>query len=90
MVALQFDNFDVPTATTVRNLFTDSTFCDVTLSCDSKGTINASNVFKNIFADSTLFPQMVFLRGVQFEDLAALVKFIYLGEVTVPAEHMDS
>ena len=33
---------------------------------------------------------MVFLRGVKFEDLAALVKFIYLGEVTVEAEHVDS
>ena len=98
MVVLQFDNFGLHTATTVRNLFTDSTFCDVTLACDSQGRIDAhkfllssaSTIFKNIFSESTLTPQMVFLRGVKFEDLAALVKFIYLGEVTVEAENVDS
>ena len=51
---------------------------------------SASNVFKNIFSDSALSPQMVFIRGVHFEDLAALVNFIYFGEVTVAAEHIDS
>jgi hypothetical protein len=97
MVDVQFDKFVVHTAVTVRNLLTDSSFCDVILTCDSQGSINAhkfllssaSNVFMNIFSDSTFSPQMVFLRGVQFEDLAALVKFIYLG-VAVAADHMDS
>jgi hypothetical protein len=89
MVSLQFENFAKHTVDTVRNLFNDPSHCDVTLACGSEGRINAhkfllagaSPVFKNILSEFPMSPQFIFLRGFQFEDLAALIKFIYLGKL---------
>ena len=97
MVSFQNPDFAEKMAETVQNLFNDSEHCDVTLACGKIGRINAhrfllssaSPVFKKILAASPEYSPLIFLGGFQFEDLAALVKFIYLGEVQVPASNLD-
>ena len=97
MVSFQLPDFAEKMAETVKNLFNDSEHCDVTLACDKIGRINAhrfllssaSPVFKKILAASPEYSPLIFLWGFQFEDLAALIQFIYLGEVQVPASNLD-
>ena len=97
MMSFQLPDFAEKMAETVKNLFNDSEHCDVTLACDKIGRINAhrfllssaSPVFKKILAASPEYSPLIFLGGFQFEDLAALIQFIYLGEVQVPASNLD-
>ena len=97
MLSLQFENFADHAANTVRNLINSSNFCDVTLSCDGGQRIDchrfllssASPMLDKIMSESSLFPQTIFLRGVQFEDLYGIIKFIYLGEVQILSENLD-
>ena len=48
-----------------------------------------SPVFKSILKDNR-HPTIIYLRGVTFTDLEAVLEFIYNGEVKVSMEDLDS
>ena len=68
---------------------------DVTLVCDDKKQINAhkiilsacSSVFKNIIGEHT-FP-IIYLRGIQQQEIESILEFMYLGEATLSQSRMD-
>ena len=97
MVSLRFGDFPQHAVNTVKSLFNDSN-SDVTLTCGSEGQINAhkfllssaSPVFEKILSECSVTPQTIYMRGFQYEDLSALVQYMYLGEVYIPVDKLDS
>jgi len=82
----------------IIGLFEDQEFVDVTLACEGGKLIKAhkvvlstsSTAFKHMFVNSRHTHQIVYLKGVKIDILEALIRFIYLGEVTVERADFDS
>ena len=97
MVSLRFGDFPQHAVNTVKSLFNDSNSCDVTLTCGSEGRVsahkfmlsNASPIFENILSGCTVSAPFIYLRGFEFEDVSALIRYIYLGEVNVAVETVN-
>ena len=95
--SLNWKNFQDHLQDTVKGLKTDDEFSDVTLVCDNLRKIEAhkillsacSPVFKNILQGSMKQTMVIFLRGIDYEDLESLIHFIYTGEVTINKERLN-
>lgn len=78
-------------------LRTDEDLVDVTLSCEGK-RIRAhkmllsacSTYFRDLFKENPCQHPVIIFRNVKFDDLAALVDFMYQGEVNVVQEQLAS
>ena len=69
---------------------------DVTLACEGyqigvhRTIIAASSLFfREVIMNSSTSNPFIYLRGVNQENLQALIKFIYIGETAVKTESMD-
>eukprot|EP00091_Calanus_sinicus_P001319 TRINITY_DN11303_c0_g1_i1.p1 TRINITY_DN11303_c0_g1~~TRINITY_DN11303_c0_g1_i1.p1 ORF type:complete len:133 (-),score=22.85 TRINITY_DN11303_c0_g1_i1:71-469(-) len=88
-------NFASTTKHIFENLLLSSEYTDVTIACDDDKQIKAhkfvlsesSQFFKSIFAEDPEPNSLLFLHGVRYSELQAILKFVYLGDVDV-AEHM--
>ena len=69
---------------------------DVTLVCDDKIQFNAhkiilsgcSSVFKSIMKDLPHGSSVIYLRGIQHQEMESILEFIYLGVATFSKERM--
>ncbi|KAK2579647.1 hypothetical protein KPH14_011572 [Odynerus spinipes] len=76
---------------------TDEDLVDVTLSCEGK-RIRAhkmllsacSTYFRDLFKENPCQHPVIIFRNVKFDDLAALIDFMYQGEVNVVQEQLAS
>ena len=81
----------------MKELMMNEDFSDVTLVTEDKRQIKAninilsacSPVFKNLLKKEKNSNQIMYLRGIQFTEMEAIMQFIYLGEATFSAERMD-
>ena len=81
----------------MKELMINEDLSDVTLVTEDKKKIQAnmnilstcSPVFKDILKKDKHSNQIMYLRGVQYSDLASIMQFIYLGEVTFYEERID-
>ena len=82
----------------MKELMMNEDFSDVTLVTEDKKHIKAnmnilsacSPVLKDIFKkESNSRRTTMYLRGIQFSEMEAIVQFIYLGEATVYEERKD-
>ena len=97
MVSLRFGDFPQHAVNTVKSLFNDSNSCDVTLTCGSESRVSAhkfmlskaSPVFENILSECQVSAPFIYLRGFEYEDVSAIIRYIYLGEVNIAVENMD-
>jgi len=88
---LNWTDFEPSTSKTFKDLITDQDFTDVTLSCDDEKIIKAhkvilsasSPVMKRILKYNPHQSPLIYLKGVKFDDLQNMVRFIYLGETEV-------
>ena len=82
-----------------RQLRDEPDFTDVTLACEDGQLMEAHKVI--LAASSPLFQsllkgpkqltsQLIYLRGVKSADLSVLLDYIYLGEVILPEERLQS
>ena len=70
---------------------------DVTLVCDDKRQIKAhkivlsacSSVFKSIITDLPQNSSVIYLRGIQHQEMESILEFMYLGVVTVYQDRMN-
>ena len=102
---LRWNDFESNVSGAFRELRAESDFFDVTLACDnSQGrTLQAHKVI--LSACSSFFKQMLrnavmaapghpnpllYLRGVRFSDLEAVLDFMYHGEVNVAQDDLNS
>ena len=90
-VTLEWKTFEPTIKNTFQNLYTDKTLTDVTLACDGNKQIlghkvvlsSCSIFFKNILAMNRNPQPLIYLQGVNYDDIVLLKRFMYLGEATV-------
>ena len=69
---------------------------DVTLVCDDKKQFKAhriilsacSEVFKSIIHPLPLNSSVIYLKGIQHQEMQSILEFLYLGEATLDEERM--
>ena len=95
---LQRNDFKYNVDTLFKRLRDNCDFADVTLACEDGQQVKAHKVilatsspfFLNLLGINTHAHPLVFMRGLKFNDLVAILDFVYLGEVRVPSENLDS
>ena len=94
---LRWNNFGRNAERTIRNLANDIQFTDVTLMSDDKRRIKAhkvilcssSNFFNEILSETPTDHPLLFLKGIQYTELQAIVRFIYNGTTEVSQEDLS-
>lgn len=96
--SLIWNEFNSSTSETFKNLLLDEDFVDVTLVCDDSRQFHAHKVI--LSACSPVFRQMllknphpkplIFLKGIRFEELETILKFMYLGQAQLPQEDLSA
>ena len=75
----------------MKNLLESSDAADVTLVCDDRTKYKAhkfvlkacSPVFKSIMTDLSQNESVIYLRGVQAQEMKPILQYLYLGQATV-------
>ena len=97
-LCLQWNDFKENVNTAFGKLRDDNDFSDVTLVCEDGKQLEAHQIilatsspfFENLFRIKKRSSPMVFMRGVKYEDLFAILDFLYIGEANVFQENLDS
>lgn len=95
--SLRWNNYLKHITCAFDTLRTDEDLVDVTLSCEGK-RIRAhkmllsacSTYFRDLFKENPCQHPVIIFRNVKFDDLAALIDFMYQGEVNVVQEQLAS
>ena len=90
--------FNVNSCSTIRNLFEDKQFSDVTILSEDGEEMklhrailaSSSAFFRNAFSKINQSDPLIFLKGIQSKELHAIVRFMYLGQAEVPNEDLKS
>merc|ERR1712129_32422 len=93
--SLHWNEFGTNVANKFKSLLSDTTFTDVTLVSDDMKQVRAhklilrssSNFFRQILQEPTQH-QIMFLKGIKYSDLLAIVNFIYLGQTEVAQDDL--
>jgi len=94
---LRWNDFESNISSAFRELRDDKDFFDVTLACEDE-QIQAHKVilsacspfFRNILRRNTHPNPLLYLKGVRYPDLQAVLNFMYHGEVNVAQEELNS
>ena len=94
LMNLSWNDFQNSTITTFNKLHDDEMFSDVTLACGDGNQIKAhrvilsscSSFFKEVLIQNPHQHPLLYLKGVDIEDMKYLMKFIYTGQVEIPNE----
>ena len=97
-LCLQWNDFRANVHSAFGKLRDDKEFTDVTLACEDGQPVEAHQVV--LAASSPFFEKvlkinkhphpLIFFRGFQSEDLAAILNFLYFGEAIIHKENLDS
>ena len=97
-LCLQWNDFQENIKSAFGKLREESDFKDVTLICEDGQQVEAHKVI--LTASSPLFQKLlcvkshphplIYMRGVNFDDLVAIVDFLYCGEANVFQENLES
>jgi len=94
---LRWNDFETNISSAFRELRDDKDFFDVTLACDDE-QIQAHKVilsacspfFRNILRRNPHQHPLLYLKGVKYTDIQAVLNFMYHGEVNVAQEELNS
>ena len=97
-LCLQWNDFQDNVKTAFGNLRQDKHFTDVPLACEDGQQVEAHKVilassspfFKKLLGRNKQPHPIIFMRGVKYDDLVALVEFLYSGEANICQEGLDS
>ena len=95
---MTWDVFSENSCNTIRNLYTDTSFTDVTLLTEDDQQISAHKVvlasgscfFRRILMKNFHKNPLIYLKGIKFSDLKSIVRFIYLGETEINRNEVES
>merc|ERR1711983_353135 len=95
---LAWNDFESNAINTIRNLLNDTQFTDVTLISDDRRRIPAHKIilsscslfFKQILAETTTEKPLLFIKGIEYSELSAIVKFIYLGRTEIAEDDLGN
>ena len=97
-IFLQSNDFRNDVSSAFGDLRDDKDFTDVTLACEDGQQVEAHKVvliasspfFLNLLKRNKHPHPLVFMRGLNFENLLSLVDFLYHGEANVFQDNLDS
>ena len=97
-INLCWKEFQKTTTAAFTNLHGKEDFTDITLVCNTGRQVKAHKVilsavsifFKTVFQQNPHQHPLIYLKGVSFEDLNYILDFIYLGEVKVIQEDLET
>ena len=95
---LQWNDFPENIKIAFANLREDKDFKDVTLVCEDGRKVDAHKVvltssspfFQKLLAGNRHPHPMIYMRGMKYDDLFAILDFVYRGEAKVFQENLDS
>merc|ERR1711915_118014 len=94
---LRWNDFESNISSAFRELREDKDFFDVTLACEDdqieahKVILSAcSPFFKTVFKRNRHQHPLLYLKGVKFTDLVAVLNFMYHGEVNVAQDELNN
>ena len=98
MKLLEWKKYDLISNSTFENLYEDELFTDVTLACEGNKKLKAhkviliacSNLLKEILQDNQHPHPLIYLQGLDFENLILLKKFMYLGKAMIEQENIQT
>jgi hypothetical protein len=94
---LRWKVFSTHLSSSISDVFTENSFSDVTLVSDDliqfqahKCVLSASSpVLKNLLLNNPHSHPLIYLRGVEHQELKSILQFIYLGEARFYEGNMD-
>ena len=97
-LCLQWNDFQEDIKSAFANLREDKDFKDVTLVCEDGQQVEAHKVvlvssspfFQKLLGRSKHPHPLIYMRGLKFDDLHAILDFLYLGEANVFQENMNT
>ena len=94
---LRWNDFESNISVAFRELRDDKDLFDVTLACDDeqiqshKMILSAcSPFFQNILRRNPHHYPLLYLKGVKYTDLQAVLNFMYHGELSIAQEELNS
>merc|ERR1712128_336399 len=94
---LRWNDFESNLSSAFRELRDDKDFFDVTLACDDdqiqahKVILSAcSPFFRNVLRKNPHERPLLYLKGVKYKDILSVLNFMYMGEVNVAQEELNS
>ena len=95
---LSWNNFDENILNSFKDLKYNKDFTDVTLVCEENKQVKAHKVvisscgefFKSILIQNPHQHPLVYLHGVSFVQLQAILNFAYLGQTQVEQQYLQS
>ena len=94
---LRWNDFENNISSSFQELREDKDFFDVTLACDDnqlqahKVILSAcSPFFRSVLKKNPHQHQLLYLKGVKYEDILSVLNFMYHGEVSVAQEELNS
>merc|ERR1712204_100605 len=97
-LCLKWNDFQENAISAFGTLREDREFADVTLACEDGQQVEAHKVilassspfFLSLLSKNKHPHPLIYMRGLKFEDLVAMVDFLYFGEANVYQENLDS
>ena len=94
---LAWNHFESCTSNTFKDLMSDTNFTDVTLACEDGEQIDThrvilascSSFFKRLLMKNPNKNQVVYMKGIHYTDLQAIINFIYLGQAEIRQEYFQ-
>jgi len=95
---LRWNDFESNLSDAFRELREENDFFDVTLACDDDNQIQAHKViisacspfFRNVLRRNSHQHPLLYLKGVKYKELLSVLNFMYMGEVDVAQEELNS
>ena len=94
---LRWNDFESNISVAFRELREEKDFFDVTLACDDsqiqahKVILSAcSPFFRNVLRKNPHQHPLLYLKGVKYKELLSVLNFMYMGEVNVAQEELNS
>ena len=97
-MCLQWNDFQENVKVAFGNLRSDKNFTDVTLACEDGQQLEAHRVilaasspfFQKLFRRNKHVHPLLYMRNVAFQDLVAIIDFLYRGEANILQADLDS
>ena len=94
---LKWNEFESNVSTAFRELRDDKDFFDVTLACEGnqleahKVILSAcSPFFRSVLKRNPHTHPLLYLKGIKYEDVLAVLNFMYHGEVNIAQDELNS
>ena len=96
MKMLEWKKYDSTSSLAFKNLYEDTLLTDVTLACEGRQKVEGhkvilsacSNFFKEILEENP--HPLIFLQGLDFDNLVFLKNFMYLGKAQIGQENIKT